>query len=107
MARTRPALEALVGADRVFDPGLVTASEDVGLLASAAAAPCVFWLFGGSDPAQFAGASDVDQIAARVAQLPSNHSPLFAPVIEPTLSTGVSALVAAARAWLDGDAAAQ
>jgi hippurate hydrolase len=106
VARTRPALEALVGADRVFDPGLVTASEDVGLLASAADVPCVFWLLGGSDPAQFAGASSAEQIAARMAELPSNHSPLFAPVIEPTLSTGVSALVAAARVWLDGDAAA-
>jgi hippurate hydrolase len=102
--RTRPALETLVGAGRIFDPGLVTASEDVGLLASAAGAPCVFWLIGGSDPAHFAGASTAEQIAERVAQLPSNHSPLFAPVIEPTLSTGVSALVAAARAWLDGDA---
>ena len=106
VARTRPALEALVGADRVFDPGLVTASEDVGLLASAAGAPCVFWLLGGADPAEFAGASTAEEIAARVAQLPSNHSPLFAPVIEPTLSTGVSALVAAAQVWLDGDAAA-
>jgi amidohydrolase len=103
--RTRPALEALVGAGRIFDPGLVTASEDVGLLASAADVPCVFWLLGGSDPAQFAGASSAEQIAARVAQLPSNHSPLFAPIIDPTLSTGVSALVAAAQVWLDGDAA--
>jgi hippurate hydrolase len=106
LARTRPALEALVGADRVFDPGLVTASEDVGLLASWAGAPCVFWLLGGSDPAQFAGASTAEEISARVAQLPSNHSPLFAPVIEPTLSTGVSALVAAAQIWLDRDPAA-
>jgi amidohydrolase len=106
LARTRPALEALVGAERIFDPGLVTASEDVSLLASAADVPCVFWLVGGSDPAQFAGASNAEQIAARVAELPSNHSPLFAPVIEPTLSTGVSALVAAAQVWLDGDPAA-
>ena len=106
VARTRPALEALVGADRVVDPGLVTASEDVGLLASAADVPCVFWLVGGSDPAQFAGASSAEQIAARVAELPSNHSPLFAPVIEPTLTTGVSALVAAAEVWLDREAAA-
>jgi amidohydrolase len=104
--RTRPALEALVGAGRVVDPGLVTASEDVGLLASAAGVPCVFWLLGGSDPSQFAGASSAEQIAARVAELPSNHSPLFAPVIDPTLSIGVSALVSAARVWLDGDAAA-
>ena len=32
--------------------------------------------------------------------LPSNHSPLFAPVIEPTLRTGVAALTTAARTWL-------
>ncbi len=32
--------------------------------------------------------------------LPSNHSPRFAPVIEPTLSTGIAALVSAARGWL-------
>ena len=106
VAKTRPALEALVGADRVFDPGLVTASEDVGLLASAADAPCVFWLLGGSDPAQFAGARTAEQIAGRMAQLPSNHSPLFAPVIEPTLSTGVSALVTAAHVWLEGNPSA-
>jgi hippurate hydrolase len=106
VARTRPALEALVGAERVFDPGLITASEDVGLLASAADAPCVFWLFGGADPARYAGAANAEEIAARSAQLPSNHSPLFAPVIEPTLSVGVSALVAAARVWLNGDSAA-
>jgi amidohydrolase len=104
--RTRPALEALVDAGRIVDPGRVTASEDVGRLASAADVPCVFWLLGGSDPAQFAGASSAEQIAARMAELPSNHSPLYAPVIDPTLSTGVSALVAAAQVWLDGDAAA-
>ena len=105
VARTRPALEAVVGAGRILDPGLVTASEDVGLLASVADVPCVFWLLGGADPAQFAGASSAEHIAERLAQLPSNHSPLFAPVIEPTLSTGVSALVAAAQVWLYGDGA--
>src|SRR3954463_5295968 len=36
VARTRPALDAVVGEHRVFDPGLVTGSEDVGLLASGA-----------------------------------------------------------------------
>jgi hypothetical protein len=100
VARTRPALEAVVGANRVLDPGLVTASEDVGLLASAAGAPCVYWLLGGADGAEFVGTRSADKVMARVAQLPSNHSPLFAPVIEPTLTTGVAALVAAARTWL-------
>ena len=32
--------------------------------------------------------------------LPTNHNPRFAPVIHPTLETGVKALVVAAHAWL-------
>ena len=84
----------------VVDPGVVTGSEDVGVFAHAADAPCAYWLLGGADPALFAGAGSVEEIAAVVAGLPSNHSPQFAPVIQPTLSHGVSALVAAALAWL-------
>lgn len=97
--RTRDAFEALPAV--VIDPGLVTGSEDVGLLAESAEAPCVYWLLGGADPAHFEGLTSPEAIRARVAGLPANHSPRFAPVIEPTLSTGVAALVAAARAWLD------
>lgn len=99
-ARTRPAFEALLGPDRVVDPGLVTGSEDVGLLASGSGAPCVFWLLGGADPAPFAAVTSAEDMAAVVAQQPSNHSPFYAPVIEPTLGVGVAALVAAARTWL-------
>ncbi len=36
----------------------------------------------------------------RFNELPVNHSPTFAPVIHPTLRTGVEALVVAAGAWL-------
>ena len=88
--------EVLVGADRVVDPGLVTGSEDVGLLASASGAPCVFWLLGGAEPA----ASRRDKrrdMAAVVAEQPSNHSPYFAPMIDPTLRIGAAALVHAAH----------
>ena len=91
---------ALAGVATVVDPGLVTGSEDVGLLATAAGAPCVFWLLGGADPAEFAAATSFADLAARAGELPSNHSPLYAPVIEPTLTVGVAALVAAAREWL-------
>lgn len=84
----------------VVDPGSVTGSEDVGILAAQAGAPCVYWLLGGSDPATFAGAAGLPQIAAIVAGLPSNHSPHFAPCPEPTLTTGIAALVTAARQWL-------
>jgi metal-dependent amidase/aminoacylase/carboxypeptidase family protein len=99
-ARTRPAFEALLGPDRVVDPGLVTGSEDVGLLASGSGAPCVFWLLGGADPARFASAASADDMAVLVAEQPSNHSPFYAPVIEPTLRVGVAALVSAAHVWL-------
>ena len=97
-ARTSEALAALP--TLVVDPGLVTGSEDVGILATAADAPCVYWLLGGADPADFEGLTDVDAIRRRVTELPGNHSARFAPVIEPTLSRGVEALVAAATAWL-------
>jgi hypothetical protein len=36
----------------------------------------------------------------RVNELPVNHSALFAPVIHPTLKTGVETLVAATAAWV-------
>jgi hippurate hydrolase len=98
--RTRAALESVVGAGSVIDPGPVTGSEDVGVLAAAADAPCVFWLLGGAEPAAFAGATDVDAVRQVMASLPSNHSPAYAPVIQPTLSIGTSSLVAAALTWL-------
>lgn len=91
---------ALGGAGFVVDPGPVTGSEDVGVLATASGAPCSYWLLGGADPALFAGATTRDELAAVVRTLPSNHAPDFAPVVEPTLTVGVAALVAAARKWL-------
>jgi amidohydrolase len=103
VTRTRPALEAVVGAGRVVDPGPVTGSEDVGLLAAAANAPCVFWLLGGADPAPFASARDVADIRAVMSGIPSNHSPAYAPMIRPTLRIGVEALLTAARTWLQPD----
>ena len=84
----------------VVDPGVVTGSEDVGILARESGAPCAYWLLGGSDPGHFTGASTMEEVAAVVARLPSNHSPHFAPVTDPTLRVGVAALTAAARRWL-------
>ena len=100
--RTKSALEASPAF--VVDPGPVTGSEDVGMLADALGAPLVYWIIGGLDPALFDGATSVDAIQARIAELPANHSPKFAPVIEPTLTNGINALVSAAREWLPRDA---
>jgi amidohydrolase len=99
-ARTQRGFDAEFGPGRVLDPGPITASEDVGVLAEAAGAPLVYWILGGADPAAFAGASTFAEIEAVVREQPSNHSPLYAPVIEPTLDMGVRALVSAVHTWL-------
>ena len=50
--------------------------------------------------ALFANIASIEEARTIVNGLPPNHSPWFAPVIEPTLRTGVTALTCAARAWL-------
>lgn len=95
--RIRAAFTARFGEPRVMDPGVVTGSEDVGVLATASGAPCMYWLLGGTDPATFAAAYAAGTMAR---DIPSNHSPQFAPLIQPTLDTGVAALVAAATTWM-------
>jgi hippurate hydrolase len=47
--------------------------------------------------------TSLEEAEAIVRSLPSNHSPLFAPAIDPTLRTGIAALTSAARAWLGGN----
>jgi amidohydrolase len=88
------------GIGLTLDPGPVTGSEDVGLLATAAGVPCGYWLLGGADPELFAGITSTCDARVIVDGLPANHSPLFAPLVEPTLRTGIATLVAAARGWL-------
>ena len=99
-ARVTEAFNTCFGPGLVLDPGPVSGSEDVGLLASEAGAPCAYWLLGGADPALFANVTSIEDAMAIINDLPSNHSPLFAPLVEPTLRAGVTALTCAARAWL-------
>ncbi|KQZ11309.1 amidohydrolase [Agromyces sp. Root1464] len=100
--RTAAALRGVLGEARVIDPGVISGSEDVGVLATAAGVPLVYWILGGSDPALFGDALATGRMPD---DIPSNHSPFFAPLIEPTLEVGVAALVAGAREWL-GEATA-
>ncbi len=102
-ARTQAGFDRDLGPGLTVDPGPVTGSEDVGMLATAAGVPLVYWLLGGADPAAFAGVTDRAGLQRVVAELPSNHSPQYAPVIQPTLTTGVAALVSAARTWLPAE----
>lgn len=91
MRQVADRFRAHFGADRVleFDEPRA-ASEDVGVYGATLGVPTAFWFWGGSDP-------DVFKQAAQTAKpVPGNHSPLFAPLIEPTLTTGVEALTSAA-----------
>jgi hypothetical protein len=84
------------GEQRLLLMPVVTASEDVGVFGDAVGIPTVFWFWGGLE-------TEVVLTAlreGRIDNLPGNHSPHFAPVIEPTLSTGIQTLVVAALTWL-------
>ncbi|NUR94049.1 MAG: amidohydrolase, partial [Kribbellaceae bacterium] len=99
-AKTQAAFVEAFGERRVFDPGLVTGSEDVVAFATASGAPLCFWLLGGADPERYLAAEREGELSTAI---PSNHSPFFAPVEDPTLDTGVQALVTAALTWLGQD----
>ena len=73
MMRTRwsePCRRFAASGAMVVDPGPVSGSEDVGMISDALGVPIVYWLLGGLDPAEFVGASSVDEIKARIADLP-------------------------------------
>jgi metal-dependent amidase/aminoacylase/carboxypeptidase family protein len=53
---------------------------------------------GGTAPEIYQPAKTSKQLNA----IPSNHSPTYAPVLAPTLKTGLPAMLAAAAAWLCG-----
>ncbi|MGW0003806.1 amidohydrolase [Nocardia grenadensis] len=74
-----------------------TASEDISEIPAAFGVPFTYWGLGGTDPAAFAEAVERGTLFQ---DIPVNHSSRFAPVPQPTLDTGVTALVVAALAWL-------
>jgi hippurate hydrolase len=84
------------GADHVQETQPTSASEDFGSFGAGWQVPSVFWFVGGTDRETYARA----KAAGTLNQLPSNHSPHFAPVLHPTLQTGVETLVVAAMGWL-------
>ena len=97
--RVAAALRERFGDDRVRRlPAPISASEDFGSFGAEWGVPSVFWYVGGTDP----DAYDRAERAGRVAQdVPTNHNPRFAPVVHPTLETGVQAMATAALDALD------
>ncbi|HEX6587837.1 MAG TPA: amidohydrolase [Longimicrobiales bacterium] len=98
IARVGAAFRGHFGTERVVRAPPTTASEDFGLFGVAAEAPAVFWFVGGTDADEYERAKR----SGRPGELVTNHNPRFAPVIHPTLATGVEAMVVAALAWLGG-----
>ena len=78
-------------------PTAATASEDFSEIPDALGAPYTYWAFGGIDGQRFTQAVESGSVNQ---DIPVNHSPLFAPVVQPTLDAGTEALVVAALAWL-------
>jgi metal-dependent amidase/aminoacylase/carboxypeptidase family protein len=75
----------------------VEGSEDFGILATAIDRPSCFFVYGGIDPELYDKAEQEGRLDE---DIPGNHSPLFAPVIQPTLKCGVDGYTVAALTFL-------
>jgi amidohydrolase len=91
--KLRPVLEQAIGKDNVVTEEPITASEDFSAFL-AEKIPGLFLSLGGADPDKLA------QARAAGAHLPSNHSSLFAPDVDPALHTAITAEVAMLRSML-------
>jgi hippurate hydrolase len=91
-ARVTEVLTRVLGADRVRARPPQMGSEDFGALPDAIGVPGVYWFFGGTPQEVI----DSDE------PTPANHSPFFAPVLEPTLTTAVVAAYEVMRSRLGG-----
>jgi len=74
-----------------------TASEDFSDIPSTLGTPYSYWGIGGVDPTAYRRAVEAGRVAQDIAV---NHSPNFAPVVQPTLDTGTQAMTVAALEWL-------
>lgn len=93
-AKVVAAFNAIFG-EKAHETGPAAASEDFSIFGRSWKVPYVFWFVGGTDPKTYLDAIKNNQLNS----IPSNHSPKFAPVINPTLKTGLQAMMAAAVAW--------
>jgi len=72
-------------------------SEDFSILGTAVGKPCCFFMYGGTDHEKWDQAEKKGTLGE---EIPINHSGLFAPVIHPTLQTGLDAYAVAALTFL-------
>jgi amidohydrolase len=92
--RLRAPLEAALGKKNVVTAEPIPPSEDFSYFVEQGV-PGFYFSLGGADPEKFAEAK------ASGTQLPSNHSPFFAPDVDPALRTGIVAEIAVLRNLLN------
>lgn len=90
----KPVLESALGKENVSVNPPITPSEDFSYFVEQGV-PGFYFNLGGADPEKYAAAK------ASGTMLPSNHSPLFAPDVDPALHTGIVAEVAVLRNLLN------
>lgn len=95
--RLTAAFGLALGEGTVMDPGMFTGSEDVSWFAREAGVPLVFWFWGGADADAFRAATAAGTVES---DIPTNHSPYYAPLLQPTLDNGIANLTVAAREFL-------
>jgi hippurate hydrolase len=88
--RLRGVLESALGKENVIMAEPITGSEDFSYFVEQGI-PGFYFSLGGADPEKYA------QAKASGTMLPSNHSSLFAPDVDPALHTGIAAEVAVLR----------
>jgi amidohydrolase len=88
-------LESVLGKGTVVTEDPIMTSEDYSYFVGQGV-PSFYFTLGVADPQKLADAKSAGK------QLPSNHSPLFAPVPEPSLKTGMTAEVTILRDLLKG-----
>ncbi|MGA9039915.1 MAG: amidohydrolase [Terriglobales bacterium] len=94
-ARERGVLESALGKENVMSEEPIGASEDFSYFVEQGI-PGFYFELGGAEPQEFLKAK------AEGRNLPSNHSPLFAPDVDPSLRTGIASEVAVLRNLLQG-----
>jgi len=90
----RATLESALGKENVSMEEPITGSEDFSYFVEQGI-PGFYFTLGGANPEKYAQAN------AAGTSLPSNHSPLFAPDVDPALHTGIAAEVAVLRDLLN------
>lgn len=93
------ALTGYFGSEVVQPATPATASEDFSELPNAFGIPYAYWFVGSFDAEKYKAAEEAGTVLTDV---PANHSPFFAPEIDPTLEIATKAQVIGALAYLGG-----